>query len=215
MTKRRGRPPKTPTSTTKNKEIAVEKTMDDAMLLDAEDLAEIDNLSPKQAKTWMEKIDVLRSKIKERADLQSQEENGVNHDASSPESAEKVKEAIVKETIPSENVADAEKEANAVIEAAMKTDKDKGVMPSASIQQAKFDPVQGISDKMQAGEGYAMFRLCMKLDQLRVPLGVLNKNHFSRIDDREVELKTRLLDIQDQLQHNPSCRLLQELEKQL
>ncbi|KAK7287221.1 hypothetical protein RIF29_00361 [Crotalaria pallida] len=60
-----------------------------------------------------------------------------------------------------------------------------------------------------------MYTLCRKLDQLRIPLGELNRRHFSRIDAKEIELKEQLQSIQEQLQQNPTSLLLQESEKKI
>ncbi|KAK7281507.1 hypothetical protein RIF29_09565 [Crotalaria pallida] len=70
MAKKRGRPPKTPTSTSKNKDSDTKPPADvEGLELDVEDLSKIDNLSPKKALAWIEKLDDLRSKIKERVAL--------------------------------------------------------------------------------------------------------------------------------------------------
>ncbi|KAK7290021.1 hypothetical protein RIF29_04129 [Crotalaria pallida] len=72
MARKRGRPPKTPVSKTKEDDRSASKFLQDvpvvdAYQLDVDDLAEIENLTPKQALAWMEKLDVLRSKIKAKA----------------------------------------------------------------------------------------------------------------------------------------------------
>ncbi|KAK7273801.1 hypothetical protein RIF29_14864 [Crotalaria pallida] len=79
----------------------------------------------------------------------------------------KTKEAIEKETIPPENVASAEKEANVVIEAATKPDKGKEVANSGT--SAEPDPKQQNTDKETEEEGSGMSRLCRKLDQDQEP----------------------------------------------
>ncbi|KAK7289722.1 hypothetical protein RIF29_03587 [Crotalaria pallida] len=45
----------------------VSPTKVDFSQLDDDDLEDIENLSPKQAELWMQKIDILRAKIKEKA----------------------------------------------------------------------------------------------------------------------------------------------------
>ncbi|KAK7273662.1 hypothetical protein RIF29_14720 [Crotalaria pallida] len=71
MAKKRGRPPKTPTSTSKG---PIDETVrptqtphkPDFSGLDEEELADIDSLTPKEALLWMEKIDLLRERVKEK-----------------------------------------------------------------------------------------------------------------------------------------------------
>ncbi|KAK7260307.1 hypothetical protein RIF29_26254 [Crotalaria pallida] len=71
MAKKRGRPPKTPTSTSKG---LIDETVrptqtpqkPDFSGLDEEELADIDSLTPKEALLWMEKIDLLRERVKEK-----------------------------------------------------------------------------------------------------------------------------------------------------
>ncbi|KAK7259328.1 hypothetical protein RIF29_24932 [Crotalaria pallida] len=72
MAKKRGRPPKTPSSASKKDDTGSvgdtgTPSKVDFSQLDDEDLHDIDNLSPKQAELWIQKIDALRAKIKEKA----------------------------------------------------------------------------------------------------------------------------------------------------
>ncbi|KAK7287388.1 hypothetical protein RIF29_00661 [Crotalaria pallida] len=171
MARKRERPPKTP-NTPKTipinhdisaSELSNDVTGEDGLVLDAEDLAEIDNLSPKKALAWIEKLDVLRLKVKERADMNTQSE-GVSPDPS-PVSSERVletpnpiaptekeiddvvgalktKDAIEKETIPPENVARAKEEAIAVLADAVRDNKDKEIESPASAKQKTPIPEQ-------------------------------------------------------------------------
>ncbi|KAK7290347.1 hypothetical protein RIF29_04691 [Crotalaria pallida] len=138
MGKRRGRPPKTPSSTTKNDSQndvinsgSPQKL--DFMQLDEEDIAYIDALSPKQAELWMQKIDVLRAKIKEKTmspldDATSKEKDGLTNkpdETSNPSANPNLSDkdipkqvAIEKETIPPENVENAMEAVHAVLSAA-------------------------------------------------------------------------------------------------
>ncbi|KAK7255772.1 hypothetical protein RIF29_29191 [Crotalaria pallida] len=73
MAKKRGRPPKTPSSSakktpTKPLDDLDEITQHSLMEIDDEDLEDIDSLSPKKAAALLKNIDVLREKIVERAD---------------------------------------------------------------------------------------------------------------------------------------------------
>ncbi|KAK7244746.1 hypothetical protein RIF29_39572 [Crotalaria pallida] len=89
MAKKRGRPPKTPSSQSKKtvgkagNNVGTPSKVDFGDL-DDEDLDDINNLSPKQAELWMKKIDLLRAKIQERAS---------NNEKSTKGSGEKEKDA--------------------------------------------------------------------------------------------------------------------------
>ncbi|KAK7289712.1 hypothetical protein RIF29_03570 [Crotalaria pallida] len=83
MAKKRGRPPKTPTSTSSKDHSP--STHDspgpqrlDLSQLDEEDMAEIDSLSPKQAERLLKNLDVLREKIKGKAVMEDQQKVPVN-----------------------------------------------------------------------------------------------------------------------------------------
>ncbi|KAK7267148.1 hypothetical protein RIF29_19812 [Crotalaria pallida] len=72
MGKKRGRPPKTPSFVIKTDETDTTSPYGtpskiDFSQLDEEDLEDIDNLSPKQVELWVQKIDILRAKIQEKA----------------------------------------------------------------------------------------------------------------------------------------------------
>ncbi|KAK7287456.1 hypothetical protein RIF29_00735 [Crotalaria pallida] len=91
MGKRRGRPPKTPSLTSKNDSQNDDNNSGspqklDITQLDEEDIADIDALSPKQAELWIQKIDVLRAKIKEKTmipvdDATSKEKGGLTNNS--------------------------------------------------------------------------------------------------------------------------------------
>ncbi|KAK7256555.1 hypothetical protein RIF29_30009 [Crotalaria pallida] len=77
MAKKRGRPPKTPSSS-KSKDCSPELESPgpqklDFSQLDEEDLAEIDSLSPKQAERLLKNLDVLREKIKGKTIMEEQQ----------------------------------------------------------------------------------------------------------------------------------------------
>ncbi|KAK7275572.1 hypothetical protein RIF29_16691 [Crotalaria pallida] len=66
MPKKRGRPPKSTspsTSKTPTRDVLSTQALDMSQI-DDDDFAEIDNLTPKQAKAWLKNLDVLREKIK-------------------------------------------------------------------------------------------------------------------------------------------------------
>ncbi|KAK7273816.1 hypothetical protein RIF29_14879 [Crotalaria pallida] len=72
MAKRRGRPPKSPTSSAKkatndpDDDDGTRRKLD-VTLIDDEDLEEIDNLTPKKAEMLLKNLDLLREKVKEKA----------------------------------------------------------------------------------------------------------------------------------------------------
>ncbi|KAK7255703.1 hypothetical protein RIF29_29122 [Crotalaria pallida] len=85
MGRKRGRPPKTPVSSSKTKDDfdgnssrSPEKV--DLSQLEDDDLEDIDNLSPKQAELWIQKIDILRAKIKEKASNPEKHTPSINKD---------------------------------------------------------------------------------------------------------------------------------------
>ncbi|KAK7289768.1 hypothetical protein RIF29_03690 [Crotalaria pallida] len=173
MARKRGRPPKTPSFVNKS---ALNKDSDqdgtpskvDFSQLDDDDIEDIDNLTPKQAAVWIQKIDVLRAKIQERTDPTSSKDKSdksdASHDNITPNpslteeavhdkpSSDSVQEAIINETIPPENVESAKEEAEKVLAAATTqelhtvsqntasvTDKGKGIV---SVDEEGWIPVQ-------------------------------------------------------------------------
>ncbi|KAK7256458.1 hypothetical protein RIF29_29908 [Crotalaria pallida] len=85
MGRKRRRPPKTPVSSSKTKDDvdgnssgSPEKI--DLSQLEDDDLEDIDNLSPKQAELWIQKIDILRAKIKEKASNPEKQTPSINKD---------------------------------------------------------------------------------------------------------------------------------------
>ncbi|KAK7273026.1 hypothetical protein RIF29_14072 [Crotalaria pallida] len=104
MAKRRGRPPKTPSSLAKK---ASNETDDDdgtrskldVALLDDEDLEEIDNLSLKKAEMLLKNLDLLREKVKEKVMIDG-------NTSASGKSAEKIADQIngAKNPNPATNV---------------------------------------------------------------------------------------------------------------
>ncbi|KAK7258929.1 hypothetical protein RIF29_24521 [Crotalaria pallida] len=85
MGRKRGRPPKTPVSSSKTKDDvdgnssgSPEKI--DLSQLEDDDLEDIDNLNPKQAELWIQKIDILRAKIKEKASNPEKQTPYINKD---------------------------------------------------------------------------------------------------------------------------------------
>ncbi|KAK7250588.1 hypothetical protein RIF29_33113 [Crotalaria pallida] len=71
MAKKRGRPPKSPASQAKSKPAS----QVDLSLLDDEDIADIDSLSPKQAEALLKNIDVIHEKLKGKTPV-SDDSNG-------------------------------------------------------------------------------------------------------------------------------------------
>ncbi|KAK7251169.1 hypothetical protein RIF29_34124 [Crotalaria pallida] len=111
MVKQKGMPPKTPTSTSKSTNGNDNKPSEspqriDFSQLDDEDLADIDSLSPKQAELWIQKIDVLRAKIKQKTD------NSVNNEFHSMTNGSSVKpvETSIPNTSSNPNIGLANKE---------------------------------------------------------------------------------------------------------
>ncbi|KAK7243103.1 hypothetical protein RIF29_37888 [Crotalaria pallida] len=170
MARKRGRPPKTPSST--NKSVTSKPTDHsgshskvDFSQLDEDDLEDIDNLSPKQAELWMNKIDILRAKIQEKGVpagnkdsepiIKDVTENPTNPNPT-PATEEqkeievvvvalKTQEAIVNETIPPENIDSTKEEAAKVIEAATNQghiqESDKGKQVATEADDEGWIPV--------------------------------------------------------------------------
>ncbi|KAK7290262.1 hypothetical protein RIF29_04556 [Crotalaria pallida] len=85
MARKRGRPPKTSSSSAKKQlnahdvDDGIQKKLD-VTLLDDEDLEEIDNLTPKKAEELLKNLDVLHEKIKEKAIVQNDNPGSTNVD---------------------------------------------------------------------------------------------------------------------------------------
>ncbi|KAK7255941.1 hypothetical protein RIF29_29370 [Crotalaria pallida] len=87
MAKKRGRPPKTPSLSKISDQSTPAKPSDNATIaelsqLDAEDIADLENLTPKQAKTLLQNFDAIRAKIieKELVDKNNDEGNESCHE---------------------------------------------------------------------------------------------------------------------------------------
>ncbi|KAK7255774.1 hypothetical protein RIF29_29193 [Crotalaria pallida] len=91
MARKRGRPPKTPSSSGKKPPSKPQDTIDDQPRLDLnqldeDDLEEIDNLTPKKAEALLKNLDLLREKIKGKT---MQEVSSPGNKASNPVLEEK------------------------------------------------------------------------------------------------------------------------------
>ncbi|KAK7281672.1 hypothetical protein RIF29_09864 [Crotalaria pallida] len=94
MAKKKGRPPKSPSPHNSSPLPSIPKNLDFEQL-DDDDFEDIDNLSPKKAASILKKLDMLRSKIKGKAVVQSDEtERDVQ-----PESGGKEEEASNKRIV--------------------------------------------------------------------------------------------------------------------
>ncbi|KAK7243851.1 hypothetical protein RIF29_38664 [Crotalaria pallida] len=115
MARKRRRPPKTPSSVNKsasNKDSDQNGTPSkvDFSQLDDDDIEDIDNLTPKQAGVWIQKIDVLRAKIQERTDPTSSKDKSdksdASHDNITPNPS--LTEKVVHDKPSSDSIADTE-----------------------------------------------------------------------------------------------------------
>ncbi|KAK7273190.1 hypothetical protein RIF29_14238 [Crotalaria pallida] len=85
MTRRRGRPPKTPLSQV-NSAVSASKERFASIPMDlaALDDADLDTLSPKQAEELLECLDGLRSRLKQKDSVINKETSSVEKDGNSP-----------------------------------------------------------------------------------------------------------------------------------
>ncbi|KAK7255480.1 hypothetical protein RIF29_28890 [Crotalaria pallida] len=172
MAKKSGRPPKSPSSAAKNNNsdrdlTSCSPTKDKDSLLDDEDLTDIDNLSPKQAALWLQKIDALREKIKEKVDVDAVDVNpskpcgsGCNDDVRNPNSSPLLylmpylipyqilfhkritQEALDNVTIPSENIESAKEAIQSVLSAAIVPDQTVNGNMDVAVQETEKDAQQ-------------------------------------------------------------------------
>ncbi|KAK7273288.1 hypothetical protein RIF29_14337 [Crotalaria pallida] len=96
MARKKGRPPKSPsshhspTTNTIPKNLELEK-------LDEEDFEDIDDLSPKKAASILQKLDELRAKIKGKAVIEEEVEDSINKEEMTHKTPTKQADLIINE----------------------------------------------------------------------------------------------------------------------
>ncbi|KAK7273602.1 hypothetical protein RIF29_14658 [Crotalaria pallida] len=230
MAKKRGRPPKTPSSSkSKASSESPGSQKLDFTQLDEEDLTEIDSLSPKQAERLLKNLDVLREKIKGKAILEEQQ--GEEQPVCDQETRRDLEDGSVKGDKQSTE------------EETMRPEKPKSLKTNRAIEEGL------IGDNRVDGGGAV--RLTTQPESFIEPskthqgessacrLGVVKDKNISTASVRggveidkdigqnsqwttvltrnkkEVELKDHLLAVQSQLVLNPLDVLLQQEEKEV
>ncbi|KAK7259546.1 hypothetical protein RIF29_25155 [Crotalaria pallida] len=213
MPKKRGRPPKSPLSSSKTiinepKIETITPSKDGISHLDEEDLEDIENLSPKQAPLWIQKIDALREKIRAKS--------GKTYDKEVPTMADPKMLSGEKSPLNGPdtfNVDRAKEVVKAVLTAATDTiQKEKEVnvgnheesqhMPGVSSVSKQKESQTEVTEEdfknvVQASwvenvEGSDMYQVCKKLQKLQKHLSDLNRKYYARIDEQELALKSQL-----------------------
>ncbi|KAK7281821.1 hypothetical protein RIF29_10121 [Crotalaria pallida] len=231
MARKKGRPPKTPSYSAKktplhHKETDGDDSLSDLAGLDAEDLDDINNLSPKKAALLLRNLDAIRAKLTGKAILiDDTPQNTVNVNESQinkskSDGSSHSGDTIVAESEQAEEVSntkDDNPETDKVVNGDLpwtpvKT-RNKGTHLNARqlgnfkflnmcTQSAVFlDVVQNVWQNNCGG--YAMYRVTTKLKMLKQDMKEINKKEFSDIDLRERQLRAELDDVQTRLRNSP------------
>ncbi|KAK7267908.1 hypothetical protein RIF29_20589 [Crotalaria pallida] len=194
MTKKKGRPPKSPNLLSKT-EITAENMPASPLRaesphFDEEDLTDIEILSPKQAELWLQKIDALREKISAKVDKPENNVLSADCDKNSDDQRRTAGNGIP--------ISDTDKsEADAVLEAAVDPNK---MQYENSQEQQDLENGEWTTVTRTKAKGKELQRGSLgKLRALQKPLSVLNKDKFHDIDKIELQLRDDLDKVQADL----------------
>ncbi|KAK7260087.1 hypothetical protein RIF29_25838 [Crotalaria pallida] len=206
MAGKRGRPPKkSPHSSNKQPSTPSRDVFDSQMFdltqIDEDDLAEIGNLSPKQAQLWLKNLDLLRQRIKGKSVVLDDTGKDLSidqkKDSGEPSNLSLNKDSVGKfdphsdqtslsdtGTVPEENISSAVEVVTSVLG------------EGAPLMK----PVPNVNDKPQEEEGWTTVT---RTRSAQKPLLDINKASFSDIHKKEKALNQQLENIQLQIQQTP------------
>ncbi|KAK7273616.1 hypothetical protein RIF29_14673 [Crotalaria pallida] len=211
MARKKGRPPKSPSSQTSSRSPsnAIPKNLD-LENLDEDDLEDIDALSPTKAASILQKLDALRAKIKGKAVV---DDNDGNMNASQAD-----------KNITSERRMDLWKELQEIgdsmqdkwvimgdFNCCLNVQEKAGGIP---LDVQKTVDFREMSLWRFDGEGCAMFRLMRNLERAKPGMIELNQRKYRDIDQKEILARDKLDVIQGLLQADPMNNHLQKLERE-
>ncbi|KAK7256455.1 hypothetical protein RIF29_29905 [Crotalaria pallida] len=189
--KKRGRPPKTLSSSSKqtlspkHDFVPLDHSLVQDRLLNLDGL---DNLTSKKTSDLLRNLDAIKEKLKGKQVISVEEEVVPETQLDQPKSVEDPKTDIWR----------------------------RGSFKYFNMWASDPDFKQIVQDAWEVDvDGYHMFRFSIKLKRVREALSQFNKNKFSNIDKKELALKDQLIEIQRKLQEDPGNSQIQRQEREI